>query len=133
VTNRRETGECRKRRGNAGINIKATHHVLTVITERPDPSLVTQGCVGDNLCLVTVDTEAYVTVTRPDITVGWPERAEPTLQGADGIWGNPPHLEGSFPDTDPGATPTENMSIRRRYHKRVHLVAEYPARIRIIC
>jgi hypothetical protein len=85
VANRRETGDCRQKRRNAGINIKVIHHVLTVITERHDPSLVTQGYVDDNLCLVTVETEAYVTVTRPDIIVRWSERAEPTLHDADGI------------------------------------------------
>jgi hypothetical protein len=99
VANRRETGEYGKKKGNAGMNIKAAYHALSVITERPDPSLVSQGWVGDKLRLVTVDTEAYVTVARPDITVGWLKRAEPTLHAADGIWGNPPHLEGSFPDT----------------------------------
>jgi hypothetical protein len=39
-----------------------------------DPSLFTQGWVGDKPCLVTVDTGAYVTVVRPDIAAGWPER-----------------------------------------------------------
>jgi hypothetical protein len=30
--------------------------------------------VGDKPCLVTVETGAYVTVARPDIAAGWPER-----------------------------------------------------------
>jgi hypothetical protein len=47
---------------------------LTVITEKADPSLVTQGWVGDKPCLVTVDARAYVTVARPDITARWPEK-----------------------------------------------------------
>jgi hypothetical protein len=47
---------------------------LTVITEKADPSLVTQGWIGDKPCPVTVDTGAYVIVVRPDITAGWPER-----------------------------------------------------------
>jgi hypothetical protein len=34
---------------------------MTAITENSDPSLVTQGWVGDKPCLVTVDTGAYVT------------------------------------------------------------------------
>jgi hypothetical protein len=38
---------------------------LTVITEKADPSLVTQGWIGDKPCLVTV--------VRPDIAAGWPE------------------------------------------------------------
>jgi hypothetical protein len=36
--------------------------------------LVTQGWIGDKPCLVTVDTGAYLTVARPDIAAGWPER-----------------------------------------------------------
>jgi hypothetical protein len=47
---------------------------LTVIKEYTDPSIFTQGWVGDKPCLVTVDTGAYVTVVRPDIAAGWPER-----------------------------------------------------------
>jgi hypothetical protein len=53
--------------------LKPIRHVLTVITENEDPSLVTQGWVGDKLCLMTVDTGAYVTVAWPDIAAGWPE------------------------------------------------------------
>jgi hypothetical protein len=47
---------------------------LTVITENADPSLVTQGLVGDKPYLVTVDIGAYVTVARPYIAPEWPER-----------------------------------------------------------
>jgi hypothetical protein len=54
--------------GDASIAIKASHHVLTVITEMADPSLVTQGCVGDKPCLVTINTGEYMTVP------GWPRR-----------------------------------------------------------
>jgi hypothetical protein len=42
--------------------------------EKTDTSLVTQGSVSDKPCLVTVDTGAYITVVRPDIAAGWPER-----------------------------------------------------------
>jgi hypothetical protein len=41
---------------------------LTVITENADPSLVIQVWVGGNPCLVTI------TVARPDVVEGWPER-----------------------------------------------------------
>jgi hypothetical protein len=50
--------------------------------ENTEPSLVIQGWVGDKLCLVTVDTGAYVTVAWPDIAAGC---AEPTFQAADCI------------------------------------------------
>jgi hypothetical protein len=42
--------------------------------EKADTSLLTQGWVSDKQCTVTVDTGAYVTVARPDIAAGWPER-----------------------------------------------------------
>jgi hypothetical protein len=74
VANHREISEGQQRREDAGVYIKAPHQALTVITENADPSLVTQGWVGDKPCLVTVDTGAYVTVARPDIAAGWPER-----------------------------------------------------------
>jgi hypothetical protein len=47
--------------------LRPSPHVLTVIMENADPSLVTQNWVGDKLRLVTVDTGVYVTVARPDI------------------------------------------------------------------
>jgi hypothetical protein len=43
------------------------HHALTVITENADPSLVTQGLVGDKPCLVTVDNGPCVAVARPNM------------------------------------------------------------------
>jgi hypothetical protein len=54
--------------------LKSIHHALTVITENADSSLVTQGCVGEKPYLMTVDTGAYVTVARPHIAAGLPER-----------------------------------------------------------
>jgi hypothetical protein len=45
-----------------------------VITEKADPSLVTQGWVSDKPWLMTVDTGAFITVARPDVTAGWPKR-----------------------------------------------------------
>jgi hypothetical protein len=57
-----------------GYTLVTPHHALTVNKEYTDPSLFTKGWVGDKPCLVTVDTGAYVTVVRPDIAAGWPER-----------------------------------------------------------
>jgi hypothetical protein len=51
-----------------------SHYALTGITSKADTGLVTQGWVGDKPCLVTVDTGAYMTVARPDIATGWPEK-----------------------------------------------------------
>lgn len=61
MANHQETSGCRKKRVDAGVYIKAS-----VITERTDLSLVTQGWVCDKPCLMTV--------ARPNITAGWPER-----------------------------------------------------------
>jgi hypothetical protein len=70
-----ETSGGRQKRADTGEYIKAPHHhALTVITGRAGPSLVTEGWVDDRPCLVTVDTGAYVTVAKPDIATGWPER-----------------------------------------------------------
>jgi hypothetical protein len=56
VANSQETSEGRRRRAKPSVYIKALHHSLTIITENADPTLVTQGKVGDKPCLVTVDT-----------------------------------------------------------------------------
>jgi hypothetical protein len=99
----------------AGIYIKASHHVLSL---RKGPTLAqSHGWIGDKPCLVTVDTGAYVIRQARHRRRMARKTAEPTLHTADGIWGSPPHFEVSFPDTDPGAAPTENLGIRRKYHK----------------
>jgi hypothetical protein len=71
VATSQEMNEGRQRRADA---LRPSHHALTVIMENADPSLVTQGWVGDKPCLGTVDTGAYIIVARPDISEGWPER-----------------------------------------------------------
>jgi hypothetical protein len=45
-----------------------------VIRERASPSLVMQGWVDDKPCLLSIDTAVYMTVAKPDIASGWPER-----------------------------------------------------------
>jgi hypothetical protein len=42
--------------------------------ERANPSLLTQGLVSDELCLMTVNSGSYMTVAMADITTRWPER-----------------------------------------------------------
>jgi hypothetical protein len=66
---------------------------------------------------VTVDTEAYVTVPRLNISTRYIDKiSEPTLHAADGMWASPPHL-GRYPDTDPEVASTENVGIHLQYHK----------------
>jgi hypothetical protein len=47
---------------------------LIVVTERNENRLFAQGLVEDKPCSVTIDTGAAVTVVRPNITAGLPER-----------------------------------------------------------
>lgn len=59
MTNHLDTsGGLRKKRWTPAYALRQSRHALTVITEKPDPSLVTGP---------------YVTVARPDIAAGWPE------------------------------------------------------------
>jgi hypothetical protein len=74
VANCREKARPGREGWTPAYTLRSPHHALTGITEKADPSLVTQGWVGDKPCLVTVDTGAHVTVARPDIAAGWPER-----------------------------------------------------------
>jgi hypothetical protein len=60
VANHREMSRCLQKRGNAGVHTKAPPP-LAVITERADPSLVTQCWISGKQCLMIVDTRAYVT------------------------------------------------------------------------
>lgn len=50
--------------------------------------------------------------------------AEPMLHAAHGIWGNPLHLVGYFPDTDPVGTP-ENLGIHCQCHKELDIMCTY--------
>jgi hypothetical protein len=53
--------------------LRPPHYVAIVITERVDPSLITQGWVGGKPYRMTLDTGVYVIVARPNISAGWPE------------------------------------------------------------
>jgi hypothetical protein len=70
MAKRRETRGGRLRRTDGDEYIKARFQTLSVIMEKVDPSLATQGSVDDKPCIVTVVTEAYLTVARPDIAAG---------------------------------------------------------------
>jgi hypothetical protein len=50
--------------------------------------------------------------------------AESELHAADYIWGSLLHLKGNFHNTGPRAVPTENLVIRRQYHKQVLLLLD---------
>jgi hypothetical protein len=79
---------------------------------------------------MTVDTGVYVTVARPNITAGWPERQPHQCYTLQMVSGEAlPVLKEVFLTTGPGAGPTENLGIHRQYHKQVHLGVGHPARI----
>jgi hypothetical protein len=118
VANGRESSEDRRRGEDASTCSKAPRDALTVFTEKADPSLVTQGWVGDKPCLVTLDTGEYGTVARADIAAGWPEmQPSPsfTLQTVSGE--ALPILKEAFPTLTPGTAPIENLGFRRGHHQ----------------
>jgi hypothetical protein len=63
------------------------------IMERANPSLVTQGWVGDHWHQSIRDCRQARHCSRMAR-----KAAEPTLHTASGVWGSAPHHEGSFPD-----------------------------------
>jgi hypothetical protein len=81
-------------------------------------SLVTQGWVGDSSCLGTVDTKAYMTVGRPDITARWLKRQPNQHNMLQMVsWEALPTLKEVF--RHPGVAPPENLGIYCQYHERV--------------
>jgi hypothetical protein len=76
------------RKGGTPVSPLAPPHPTTnVIAERDHNSLIVHSWIGDKPCLVTTDTGASMTITKPDITSGLPERDPPmqcTLQTASG-------------------------------------------------
>jgi hypothetical protein len=60
-------------------------------------------------------------------------RTKTTLHTADGIWGSPPHLEGSFPDTDSGVVSTEIwvfvVSITKKFILGLDILHAYDASV----
>jgi hypothetical protein len=74
VSCQNRTGGGRQKRVDGGIYIKKLHHMSTVMRERADPSLVTQGWVGNEPCTDCGHLGAHVNVARPNITAGWLER-----------------------------------------------------------
>jgi hypothetical protein len=93
------------------------HYALTGITEKSDTSMVTQGWIVDKPCRVTVDTGACVTVARPGIAAGGPERQRNPAFMVQTVWGNPIHLERNSAKSHHGAAPAVYVGFRRRYHR----------------
>jgi hypothetical protein len=57
-------------RGALVYTLALTHPTLNVKSERAENTLIAQGWFGDKPCLVTIDTEACVTIARPYIVAG---------------------------------------------------------------
>jgi hypothetical protein len=51
-----------------------SHRTLNLLTEMAENSLITQGWIGNKLCLVTIDTGTYVAIASPNIAAGGSER-----------------------------------------------------------
>jgi hypothetical protein len=120
----------RARAGGEGrtpaYTVRPPNHSLTVIMENTDLSLVTQGWVGEKPCLVTVDTGAYVTVVRPDIAAGWPERQPNQRFLLQTVSGEAlPILKEVFLTLTLG----RRRGFCRGYHQRVHLGTGHTARL----
>jgi hypothetical protein len=122
--NNREMSRYSDQRSRAGRTgrmpayaLKPPHYALTDITGINDISLVTQGWVGNKPCRVTVDTGAYVTVARPDIATGWPERQPHTGFTLQTVWGIPTHLKRSSADSHPGVPPAKDVGVCREHHR----------------
>jgi hypothetical protein len=43
-------------------------------TRKDDDSIITEGWIGDKLCIMTIDAGASVMIARPHITTGFSER-----------------------------------------------------------
>jgi hypothetical protein len=94
-----EKGECRRRRASAGGEgrtpasaLSAQRYALTVISGNIDPSLVTQGWIGDKPCLVIVVTGSLA--------------AEPKSQVTNFVWGSPLRPERNLRDPESGTVPS---------------------------
>jgi hypothetical protein len=96
--------------------------ICSVCDEDGHDSLYADGWIGERKCLVTIDTGATVTVTRPWL----PERGIHKVHPADSIRGELPHLEWCFRDTKPGTMLTENLGVHHQYHQ-LHLGTTCPA------
>jgi hypothetical protein len=118
AANRRERSGFQTKGGMPPYKLRPPDHALTLIIEKADPSLVTYCWVYAKPCLVTVDTGCIRDCSQDRHRRRMARKTEPTLHAAVGICESPPHLEKTFPDTKPGAAHTENLSIRRQYHKK---------------
>jgi hypothetical protein len=60
--------------GAPAYTLRPPYPTLNLTTKRTENNLLTQDWIGNKSCLVTIDTEACVTVPRPDIVAVCPER-----------------------------------------------------------
>jgi hypothetical protein len=86
--------------------------------ERAYHILVIEGWADDEPYLMTVDAGACMTVARPDIASRWPKSYLKQCYMLQTVSGEAPtpHFQGSYPDTNPGAAPIENLGFCHQYH-----------------
>jgi hypothetical protein len=58
-------------------SLQPPHYALSLLDKDSHNSLKVEGQIGDKSCLVTVDTRASVTIARPDIRAGLPQKDPP--------------------------------------------------------
>jgi hypothetical protein len=95
---------------------------------RAEERLVTDGWMQERPCHVTIDAGAFVTVARPDIVVGLPERRlgrQCILQV--GLGQTIIVMKEALVELTLGQRALKIWVFRRRYNGRVHPGAGYPA------
>jgi hypothetical protein len=83
--------------------------------ENGHDSLNAERWIGEKACLVTTDTGATMTISRPDITAELPERETTSRTSCRWHQGTPPHTEESFSEVYPGVEPTNSLCVRRHF------------------
>jgi hypothetical protein len=68
---------------------------------------------------VTFDNRVSMNITRPNITIGLPERETPMQSPCRLPQGNPLHREESFHKTGSGMAPTNRLGVHCQSHRRV--------------
>jgi hypothetical protein len=71
-------------RGGMPTSLLTPNPMFNIIAKRGDNSLnslITLGWIGDRSCLVTNETGVSVTIARPDVATGEPERKPPSHYG----------------------------------------------------
>jgi hypothetical protein len=98
---------------------------LKVLAKWTEDSLIADGWIQKKPCRITIDTWESVTIVRPDIVAGLPERELSPVRLTNGIRRNDSGREVGALKSDPSTTQSEDLGVRRRFHGRLHTGAGY--------